>query len=762
MLHAMAAFNTAVPDTKPYWWYAAKHAVYLGNRSPSGTENTIPYEKFTGRLIERSFLEKLPPFGVNAYVHIPKQQRRKLDCRAKPGIFIGIHSPNSTYQIFYPDTGSIVETIHVRFEKQMKNAVQPDEDEDVTDWLPNAKNTATTIVSADSTIENQGNIPLPDADQEFIFQEFANQEELNGEQTNPQEPHEEITLPARRSKRTWKPTPQSLEQYNQRAQICTTIATLEQALVTDNIISNSTDPQSVKEALQGPLAAEWQAAMDLELQVIKSHGTFQETLLQDLSPTTKVLGSKFVFKTKTKDGVFDKYKARLVVHGHRQLPEVHYNPTEIFSPVAAIQTGRCALAMAAARGWAIRHSDVQSAFVQAPLKDTIYVKLPTGYPSTNDKGQEIVYKLLTSLYGIRQAPRAWYELLHVTLLSLLFTVSKSDPCLYLRDIGTDTATILCIIVDDILELSPSEKILLDFETIFATKFVLSSVGNVSFWNGIKITYNQEQRLITLSQGAYIRLLLQRFGLEDCKPTTTPMDSSIRLTEEAPLLENTDAAVFMAIIGGLMYAACSTQPAIQYAVNQLAAYMSKPKTIHLQAAKHILRYLKGQEDLGLTYKFAISPGEVLITYSDSSWGGDIQNARSTTGTVCLLNGAAILWQSHRQHTTALSSCEAEYMALADSAKAVAFLTSILDDIGLTQPLPLTIYEDNQPAIHIAMNPISSPRTRHINVRYHYIREKIINGEIVVKYLSTEEMVADIFTKPLDKVKFVKFRTQLHGQ
>ena len=488
-----------------------------------------------------------------------------------------------------------------------------------------------------------------------------------------------------------------------------------------------------------------------------------EVETKSLPPETKILGTKYVFKTKYKNGIYDKRKARLVVMGHKQIPGLHFNPAEIFSPVAAIQTGRCVLSMTATKGWYIRHSDVQSAFVQAPLHDELYINLPKGMPTTNANGNQIAYKLLTSLYGIRQAPRVWYNLVNKTLLAMQFTMSQVEPCLFTKNVNTDKAIIIVLIVDDLIETSPDETILLNFEIEFKKVFTLGSTGPIDWWNGIKVIYNQQTCTITLNQRAHIDQLLLRFNMTECIPIATPTDPSIKLipATEEELLTTTDKTIYQSIVGGLMYIACTVNPAIQFAVNQCASYMASPGTSHLIAAKRILRYLKGNSNIVLCYSPSNTHNQILIPYSDASWGGEIHDARSITGTCILLNGAAVSWQSKRQQTTALSSTEAEYMAITETAKTLSFLTILCKDIGIIQPRPLPIYSDNQSAIQITGNPVSSLRTRHINIRHHFIKEKVIEGDIIVLFVPTASMLADILTKSLTKGPFIQIRDAIHG-
>ena len=274
---------------------------------------------------------------------------------------------------------------------------------------------------------------------------------------------------------------------------------------------------------------------------------------------------------------------------------------------------------------------------------------------------------------------------------------------------------------------------------------------------------EQSSIISIDQEKYIEDLLEKFSMHNCKPVATPLIPNSTVNKEEPdiSLDQHDVTKFQELIGGLMYLVTCTRPDIAAAVGQLARVMSQPSKLHWSAAKHVLRYLKGTKGLSLTYGNARDEErENLIGFSDANFGGDSATARSTTGYAFILNGAAVSWKSKLQSVVALSTAEAEYMALCETLKEAVYLQQLLEEIGL-KALPVTIYEDNQPCIHIASNPVTSNRSKHIAVRYHYVREVISNGKVQVLYKSTQEMVADCLTKNLAKDKVEKFRSILLG-
>ena len=243
-------------------------------------------------------------------------------------------------------------------------------------------------------------------------------------------------------------------------------------------------------------------------------------------------------------------------------------------------------------------------------------------------------------------------------------------------------------------------------------------------------------------------------MRECNPLSTPLDSSVKLTATTESDAPADYAEYASIVGGLMFAACVTRPDIMCAVGKLAQFTSNPSSKHLLAAKRVLRYLQGTRNRGIIYR---PPPMRLTGYSDADWAGDIDSRRSTTGYVVMLNGGAIAWRSHRQPTVALSTMEAEYMALTEAAKELKWLRTLLGELGYknnNNSEATVLHSDNQSAIALAKNPVSHARAKHIDIRHHFIREAIQDNIIWVQYIPTSEMTADSLTKALSRDKHEK--------
>ena len=239
-------------------------------------------------------------------------------------------------------------------------------------------------------------------------------------------------------------------------------------------------------------------------------------------------------------------------------------------------------------------------------------------------------------------------------------------------------------------------------------------------------------------------MLQRYQMEDCKPVDTPM--AFGRTEDSSMqLEEKNAQLFRSILGSLMYVMVCTRPDIGFAVSSLSKHMNNPQHQHLVAAKRVLRYLKGTRTTGLQYSGGTDMN--LTGYSDADWAGDVTSRRSISGYIFICNGSAISWKSSLQATVALSTAEAEYMALSSATQEAIFLRQLLQELHCEQKFPTMIYKDNQSCIHISRNKVSNGRTKHIDIKYNFTRERIEKGEVQVQYLCTDEMLADILTKPL---------------
>jgi Reverse transcriptase (RNA-dependent DNA polymerase) len=312
--------------------------------------------------------------------------------------------------------------------------------------------------------------------------------------------------------------------------------------------------------------------------------------------------------------------------------------------------------------------------------------------------------------------------------------------------------IIAIYVDDLLIISNSSAAVAKVKLDLQSRFEMTDLGDTKWILGIEVTRDRRRRTLKLSQRRYILDILERHGMSDSRPMSTPMVEHLmspRLTTP-----EIDARTYQSAVGSLMYAMLGTHADLAHAVGVLSQFSANPGDEHWTALKRVFRYLRGTTNLTLVFDGARKSAE-LTGFVDSDWAGDRNDRRSITSYVFLICGGAISWSSKKQSSTAQSSTEAEYMAGAHAAKEVAWLRAFLSEIGRSQNSPTSLFIDNQSAIALAKNPKFHNRTKHIAVRYHFIREKIEDKEILPQYIPTSEQVADILTKGLPKAKFSYF-------
>ncbi|KAL0293379.1 UNVERIFIED_CONTAM: Retrovirus-related Pol polyprotein from transposon RE1 [Sesamum radiatum] len=503
------------------------------------------------------------------------------------------------------------------------------------------------------------------------------------------------------------------------------------------------EPESFEAAAKHEV---WVQAMKEEIKMIEKNDTWE---LAERPKDKEVIGVKWIYKTKLNaDGSIQKHKARLVAKGYSQLPGIDY--TETFAPVARLDTIRALVAIAANKKWKIYQMDVKSAFLNGYIDEEIYVEQPQGFVA---KGcEEKVLRLKKALYGLKQAPRAWYSRIDNYFMNQGFRRSLSEPTLYVKRQGNDTL-IVSLYVDDLIYTGNNEKMIHDFKEDMMKTFEMSDLGLMHFFLGIEI--NQEKEGIFICQKKYTETLLKKFKMESCKTVTTPLVTGEKYKKEDGS-EKVDGSIYRSLIGSLLYLT-ATRPDIMFATSLLSRFMQSPSQVHYGAAKRILRYLQGTKDFGIWYKS--TNDAKLVGYTDSDWAGSADDMKSTSGYTFSLGSGIFSWASKKQATVAQSSAEAEYIAAAAASNQATWLRRILEDMGEKQEEPTTIYCDNKSAIAITKNPVQHNRTKHIDIKYHALREATTRGEIELKYCSTEEQLADMFTKALPRDKFEELRMKI---
>ena len=508
---------------------------------------------------------------------------------------------------------------------------------------------------------------------------------------------------------------------------------------------NQDDPKTVDEALGGPDAEKWKEAMETEIGTINKMGTWK---LEELPADRESIGNKWVFvRKRDENGNIIRFKARLVAQGFSQKPGTDYSNDGTFAPVMRFETLRTLLALGAVNNWKIRQFDIKGAYLHGTLHETIYMRQPEGF----DDGTRSVCRLIRPLYGLKQSGNVWNEEFSSTMKLLGFSQLKTDYCCFIRQ-ENKSFTIMIIWVDDILSFSNSDAGNDQIETDLKSKFEVNSIGNPSIILGIKLLQKKDQ--ITLSQTHFIDSLLNKFGLENVNPVTTPLDPNVNLDddetkEDSNDQENQASHSYATLIGSLMYLALGTRPDIAYAINRLAQFTQQPKPKHWTAVKRIFRYLKGTRNHTLTYGGAEGLlNENLNIFCDADWAGG-SDRKSTSGYVITIAGGAVAWSSKKQASVALSTAEAEYISATHAAKQVLWHRSLFRELEIDLPSTSTIFSDNQAAIAIAHHPEFHARTKHIDISYHFLRDLVKSGSLNLVYVNTHQNLADLFTKGLSR-------------
>ncbi|GMF36694.1 unnamed protein product [Phytophthora fragariaefolia] len=365
----------------------------------------------------------------------------------------------------------------------------------------------------------------------------------------------------------------------------------------------------------------------------------------------------------------------------------------------------------------------------------------------------LAWLLKKGLYGLKQSGLLRNNEINAFLLSLGFVRSKLDPCLYTR-LRNGALTVLGLYVDDVIDFAESDA---DSDWVMLGKrFDIKDLGDPAKVLGISIEHTEDGFI--LHQRGTIEELLIDMEMATCRPVSTPMES--RVFDDDAAMEQT--SLMRRANGSLQWISNCTRPDITAAVNYLARFVARPCEGHWRGVKRILRYLRGTASTGLYFKHGpgISCKWNATIFSDADWSGDTSDAKSVSGAVLVLNGTAIAWASKKQTSVTLSTMEAEYVAAAVAVKDVAWVKQLLVEIGLwTSARSVNLQVDNQSAIKSMENQMTSARSKHINVRYHYIRDVIARGDVIVFYCPTEQQLADILTKPLQRVVFERLREQL---
>lgn len=676
-------------------------------------------------------------FGSAAYLHVPKEKRDKWDARALEGILVGFSETQKGYRVLLKGSHTVKVTRSVvidespvmgafcgespacldippqRFEQLPLSEVTVELPDPLPELsFPLCGNDVGDVTAADgvppaSRVHVQvtgGDLPGPDGD-------------------GPAEP--------RRSSRRNKGVPPDRLSYV----ACT---------------ASAPDPAGWKDMQKLPVAdkEKWLRAADDEIHSLHQLKTW---VLTELPPGKQPFGCKWIFTTKRdKDGNVERYKARLVAQGFSQQYGEDYDAT--FAPVARITTLRILLTVAAAEKLRVRHFDVKTAFLNGDIEEDIFMKQPEGF--VNPGEEHLVCKLQKSLYGLKQAARAWNTKANQVLLEIGFKRSQADPCLYTRQVAGSTLYVL-VYVDDMLICHRDDSAITGIWRQLNEHFELKDLGDVCHYLGIEVERPREDCFL-LHQTNKIDTLLDKYNLGSAKVSVIPMDPDyIKLTGEDNLLPTND--MYRKAVGELLYFSTTTRPDIACATGILCRRVSKPRQRDWDAVKKLFRYLKHTRD----FKLRLSGRQNLhlTGYVDADWAGNVTDRKSTSGYIIQLGDSPISWSTRKQPSVALSTTEAEYISAAYASQEVLWLRELLEDFGLAATRPTRLFEDNQGCIKLALSEGINARTKHIDVRHHHLRDLVARKIIEFEYRESGDNVADALTKPLPRPRLEDLRQRM---
>jgi transposase InsO family protein len=603
----MEAVKTMIHDQDlPMCLWATKIAVYVQNRlSHSALGFKTPEEMFSRKKPEVSHLKI---FGYPVFVHIPKEKRNKLDPSRKKGIFVGYCEVSKAFRVYIPGYHHLEIDRDVTFDEdaalKKSRRCHLEEVYEEEPIAPRVVEPVREVIASpdEEILEDHDIVKSQEPPQMTISHKRkpAWARELNQD-------GEKYGVPEGTMRQVKKPKPFSSYM----------------ALMCDLL---EKEPTFFEEAIQ---KKKWADAMTEEYQSIIKNDVWE---IVPRPKSKDVVSSKWLFKIKhVVDESIEKYKARFVAHGSSQKEGIDYEET--FVLVARYTTIKTIIALAAKMKWKLHQMDVKIAFLNGVIEEEVYIEQPQGFEVEDKKTH--VCKLKKALYGLKQAPRAWYGRIDSFLTSLGFTKSKADSCLYFK-VMNDKPVILLLYVDDLF-LTGDEKLITECKKKLNVEFEMKDLGLMHYFLGIEVWQSPER--IFLNQGKYAVEILKRFDMLEFKSMNTPMETKLKLLNEISS-KLIDATLYRQIIGSLMYLT-NTRPDICFAVNTLSQFLVEPKRV---AAKHVMRYLKGTLDCGLSYDgdhdFRLSG------YTDSDWARSVSDRKSTSKCCFSLGSSMISWQSRK--------------------------------------------------------------------------------------------------------------------
>ncbi|KAD4178669.1 hypothetical protein E3N88_27260 [Mikania micrantha] len=672
---------------------AVMTAAYLVNRWPSSAIGMkCPMEKWSSKV---PGYEHLRVFGSLCYAHV---NQGKLEPRAQKCIMLGYPVGVKGYRLLKLEGGGskvIVSRDVVAFREALmyKDVIEQ-------------KNQTCESFEGDSGVH----IEVEKATGEAIE---SNERISQVTQVNVEQP--EYNIAVNRPRRNVIP-PIRYKEGDDLSAFVFNIAELD----------DLNEPLNYYEAINSVDKEKWVNAMMEEMDSLHKTQTWQ---LVDRPNNQKLVDCKWIYKLKEGiEGVVEpRYKARLVAKGFTQREGIDY--TEIFSPVVKHTSIRVMLAITVVYDLELEQLDVKTAFLHGVLDEQIYMKQPLGFVKEGEENKVCLLK--KSLYGLKQSPRQWYRRFDECMIKSGFIRSNFDSCVYTMEYVQGKFIYLLLYVDEMLIACEDIEQIGHVKKLLMCEFDMKELGPAKKILGIEIERDRVNRRLYLTQKSYIRKVLLNYSMENSKPVVTPLAQHFKLSkEDCPVkvteVEDMKGVPYSNAVGSLMYLMVCTRPDIGYAVSVVSRFLANPGKMHWKAVKWIMRYLNGTKDLGLIF-------------------GKTDEVES------MVMGSMVSWKATLQHVVALSTTESEYIALTEAVKEAIWLKGFVSDLGFNK-VDAVVLCDSQGAVQLSKNQRFHERTKHINVKLHFIREVIESKEVYVEQIDTTCNAADMFTKSLSRNQF----------
>ena len=768
------------------WGYAVLYSTWLTNRLPTSSLNgKTPYEALYK---SKPDLSRAHKFGCRVFVK-REAKPNKLGEHGHEGTWIGPSSETDDgHRIYWKKSGTVTVERNVVF--TMKSSSSEGEKETLSDIRTSSTSPESEIVpifeeindtsNKESTEQNKEvqnvpviaprreNSPLTDLDElDPLNQIDSDDEPITG--------HRDQDLANK-----WGAGDEGGRGKRNRGSLANIISRKEEEYdgipthraYTAQALGIPPMPKGWKEAIAQP---KWKASMDREYNKINENKTYE---LVPPRPSIKPIPLMWVYdyKLNAEGTEVVSEKSRVVVRGDKQQKGVDYNETT--SWVMKPTSRNILLAMAAVNGWHIHTGDFENAYLNATIwrdnKDEdpdisvgktdemnqeIYVKQIPGYEIPGK--EDWIGRLRKGWYGLKQSGRIWYYDITGSLQKEHgFKKSLADPAVFYRRQGNHFLFV-ALHVDDPLIIASHLEDIFALSQALSDRYAYNHHGELSKFLGAIYRRDWEKGTISINQRIYIDAAVEYFGLADAKPVPTPLPPGVKLGKEYCPTEQEDIdemknVPYRELLGMLSYIANHSRPDISFATNLLSQVQLNPGRIHWEAAKRILRYLKGTRNLSLTWG---KSKEGLTGYTDSGFASEDLNWKSMGGYVFTIAGGAISWAAKKQSLVALSTSEAEYIAMCEAVKELLWIRKLLTELFRPLNHAIRLYADNQSAISMAKNHQFSPRTKHIAIRYHFIHQHVENHDVAIKWTDTNSNIADIFTKVLDIRKTRHFASGL---